>query len=315
MFVTSTRKEECFMKRSILTKVMCLIMAVMLAVPMSIGSARDVFASEEGVSISAETLEEIGLDSNKINEIKEAYEEDPDKAYEMAEIYVKTLKEMYSGYDSLRTEDFVKAIVNENSTGNTPVTPTPDNSGSTGTTTPTPDNSGSTGTTLKATIKVPATSFKMKVKQTYSGFKVTMGKGDSIKSVTSNKTSIVKISNLNKTKDTFTIKAQKKTGKATITIKLTSGVSKKLTINVQKGDVKTTKISNLKNLSLKKGKKTTLKPVITPITSKQKVTFKTSNKKIATVTSKGVIKGVKKGKAKITVTSGSKKKTITVTVK
>lgn len=172
------------------------------------------------------------------------------------------------------------------------------------------------GTKLKATIKVPAKSFKMQTKQTYKGFVVTMGKDDYIVSVKSNKTNIVKVSGINKTKGTFTIKAQKKTGKAVVTIKLASGKSQKITITVQKKAVTTTKISGLASkITLVKGKKTTLKPVITPITSKQKVKFKTSNKKVATVSVKGVVLAKKAGKAKITVTSGSKKKTITVTVK
>lgn len=33
-----------------------------------------------------------------------------------------------------------------------------------------------------------------------------------------------------------------------------------------------------------------------------KITYTSSNKKVATVTSKGVVKGIKKGKATITVT-------------
>ena len=48
------------------------------------------------------------------------------------------------------------------------------------------------------------------------------------------------------------------------------------------------------------------------------VTYKTSNKKIATVTSKGVVKGIKAGKATITVTSKSNSKVkskFSVTVK
>ena len=85
---------------------------------------------------------------------------------------------------------------------------------------------------------------------------------------------------------------------------------------MQKQKVTTTKISGLKKkLTLKKGKKLTLKPVITPITSQDKVTYKTSDKKVATVSAKGVITGKKAGKAKITVTSGKKKVTVTVTVK
>ena len=79
--------------------------------------------------------------------------------------------------------------------------------------------------------------------------------------------------------------------------------------------VTTSKITGLqKKVTLKKGKKLTLKPSRTPITSTKKFTYKSSNKKIATVSSKGVIKGKKTGKAKITVKSGKKKYTVTVIV-
>lgn len=43
--------------------------------------------------------------------------------------------------------------------------------------------------------------------------------------------------------------------------------------------------------------------------------FVSANKKSATVSSKGVIKGIKKGKTKITLIYGGTKKVITVTVK
>ena len=88
-----------------------------------------------------------------------------------------------------------------------------------------------------------------------------------------------------------------------------------MTVKVQKGTVTTTKISGLtKKITLSKGKKQTLTPVLTPITSQQKVTYTSSNKKVATVSSKGVITAKGAGTAKITVKSGSKKVTVTVTV-
>ena len=46
-----------------------------------------------------------------------------------------------------------------------------------------------------------------------------------------------------------------------------------------------------------------------------KITYTSSNKKIATVTSKGVVKGVKKGKATITVKCNGVSKKFKVTVK
>ena len=67
--------------------------------------------------------------------------------------------------------------------------------------------------------------------------------------------------------------------------------------------------------TLKKGKTLTLKPAVTPLTSVQKVTYRSSNKKVATVTSKGVIKAKKKGTAVITVKSGSKTAKCKITVK
>ena len=49
--------------------------------------------------------------------------------------------------------------------------------------------------------------------------------------------------------------------------------------------------------------------------TKKKVTWKSSNKKVATVTSKGKVKGVKKGTTKITATVSKKKYVCKVTVK
>lgn len=172
------------------------------------------------------------------------------------------------------------------------------------------------GTKLTPTMTLTANSLKMKTKQSTTQFKVTgMAAGDSLVSVTSSNTKVVKASKV-KAAGTFKLKAQNKTGKATLTIKLASGLTKTVKVTVQSSTVKTTKISGLsKKLTIKKGKKATLTPVITPITSQQKVTYKTSNSKVATVTAKGVIKAKKAGKAKITVTSGSKKYVVTVTVK
>ncbi|MDO5134637.1 MAG: Ig-like domain-containing protein [Eubacteriales bacterium] len=108
----------------------------------------------------------------------------------------------------------------------------------------------------------------------------------------------------------------KKTGKAVISAVLKSGKTLKVTVRVQKGIVKTKKLTvPKKSISLKKGKTYSIKPVRNPITSGQKVTYTSSNKKIASVTSKGVVKGLKKGKARITVKSGSKKVVVTVKVK
>ena len=167
------------------------------------------------------------------------------------------------------------------------------------------------GSALRPTIQVNASSFPMKVKQATTKLKVAgLAAGDRVLSWSSSNPKILTVNKDGK------LKAGKKTGKVTVTIKLASGLTKQIKITVQKKTVKTTKISLPQTkIVLKKGKKQTLKPIITPITSMQKITFSSSNKKVVSVNSKGLITARKKGKAKITIRSGSKKKVVTVTVK
>ena len=86
--------------------------------------------------------------------------------------------------------------------------------------------------------------------------------------------------------------------------------------NPQTSQKTTRKIKlNRRKLTLKKGKSFRLKVTLTPADSQDKITYKTSNKKIATVSKTGKIKAKKKGKVKITVISGKKKAVCTVKVK
>ncbi len=86
--------------------------------------------------------------------------------------------------------------------------------------------------------------------------------------------------------------------------------------NPQTSQKTTRKIKlNRRKLTLKKGKSFRLKVTLTPADSQDKITYKTSNKKIATVRKTGKIKAKKKGKVKITVISGKKKAVCTVKVK
>ena len=80
--------------------------------------------------------------------------------------------------------------------------------------------------------------------------------------------------------------------------------------------MKTRRIGGLKlfKVTLAKGKKMTLKPVLMPVTSKEKIRYASSDKKVASVSSKGVITARRAGKATITVSSGNKKYRIKVTV-
>lgn len=97
----------------------------------------------------------------------------------------------------------------------------------------------------------------------------------------------------------------------TVTVKKASSGS---TVKVKKKAP--TKITvKVKAKTLRKGKKYTIKYTL-PKNSIDKVTFKSSNKKIATVNSKGVVKAKKKGTAKVTVkTYNGKKAIIKIVVK
>ena len=69
---------------------------------------------------------------------------------------------------------------------------------------------------------------------------------------------------------------------------------------------------NYKSVVMKKGSKLTLKATVTP--GKKKVTWKSSKKKIVSVSAKGVVKAKKKGVATITAKAGKKKATCKITV-
>lgn len=99
----------------------------------------------------------------------------------------------------------------------------------------------------------------------------------------------------------------KKAGKVNITVQV--GNHKQVVkITVKKLTMKLVKSS----AKLKKGKKVTIKVKAAPVS---KVTFKSSNKKVAIVSSKGVVKAKKKGTAIITVKCNGITKKFKVTVK
>ena len=172
---------------------------------------------------------------------------------------------------------------------------------------------------LKPTISLTASSLKMKAGQSTTAFKAAgLAKGDYVTKVTSGNTGIVKVSSVTK-KGTFRLTAGKKAGSTTVKVILASKKSASFKVTVQRGAVKTSKITvSTKSVTLKKGttyRKLASSVKVTPVTSQEKVTYTSSNKKIATVTSGGVIKGLKKGTATITIRSGSKRTTCKVKVK
>ena len=171
---------------------------------------------------------------------------------------------------------------------------------------------------VPGTIYLTASSLKMKTGQSTTAFKATgFSEGDYVTAVTSNKPGTVKVTNVNKN-GTFKLTAGKKAGSAVVTVTMASKKTASFKVTVQKAAVKTTKITTTtKSLTLAKGatyKKLASSITVTPVTSKEKVSYSSSNKKVATVSSKGVIKAKKAGTTKITVKSGKKKVVVTVKV-
>lgn len=113
-----------------------------------------------------------------------------------------------------------------------------------------------------------------------------------------------------------TVKAKKKVGKVKVTAQI-GNIKETVTIQIV-NPVKSIKLNaNSKTLKVRKTFK--LKATILPRNAtNKKVTYKSSNKKVATVNSSGKVTAKKKGKATITVTSKSNpkiKKNIKITVR
>ena len=170
----------------------------------------------------------------------------------------------------------------------------------------------------KLTLNVPVKKkVPLKVKQKFTVKATGLAKGDKVVSWTSSNTKVATVGAKGKI-------TGKKVGTAKITVKLASGYTTWFTVKVQKKDVKTTSVKVInkatgkktaKKITLKRGEKLNLQAAKVPVTSKEKLTYISSNKKAATVSAKGTIAAKKKGTATITVRSGSKSVKIRVTVK
>ena len=104
-----------------------------------------------------------------------------------------------------------------------------------------------------------------------------------------------------------------KVGKTTVTITTSNKKTRKVTIVVKQG---TTGLTTAKTAyTVVVGKTVSIGAKKTPAGSADAIKYTSANKAVATVTSTGVIKGIKAGKTTITVKSGTKSKVVTVTVK
>lgn len=159
-------------------------------------------------------------------------------------------------------------------------------------------------------LKIGSQKVTKKTVTMYSGesktLKVSVSSKDAKKKVTftSSKKNVASVSS----KGVITAK---KSGTAQIKVTVTGKDNKKKSAYV-KVKVKYVSLTlNKKTASLKVGKKLTLTAKVSP---KKKVKWSSSNRKVATVSSKGVVKGMKAGTAKVTASVGNKKASCQVKV-
>lgn len=164
---------------------------------------------------------------------------------------------------------------------------------------------------LKASVTLNAKNLPLQVKKSTTVLKVAKKDSlDSIASWSSSNPTVVKVN-----AKTGKITAGKKAGTAYVTVKMKSGASAKCQIKVQKKKVTTKSIKIAKKtVVLKKGKSYQITAEKNPLTSTDKITYKSSKKTIATVNSKGKVVAKKKGTAYITVKSGKKKVNVKIVV-
>lgn len=161
---------------------------------------------------------------------------------------------------------------------------------------------------LAATIKLKANKLTVK-----TGDSVELGKyvtglaaGDSVAGYTSSNGKAV-VSKTGKV-------TGKSVGTTTVTVKLASGKTAKITVTV--AAPVPTGMNNVPTAKkLAKGKTFVLKPALLPAGARAKITYKSSDMKVATVDARGKITAKGKGTAQITITAGKVKKTCKVTVK
>ena len=171
---------------------------------------------------------------------------------------------------------------------------------------------------LKATIRLNVSgTIPLRTNQTFN-VRVTMGKGDKVASWKSSNKRIVSVDRNGK------IRGLRAGRTATITVQLRSGLKKSFKVKVQKTNVATSslKVTNASTgkrvsskASLKRNQTLRLAVTVSPITSRERVSYSSSDRRIVSVSSRGVIRANRRGKAIVTVRSGKKTYKIRVTVK
>lgn len=176
----------------------------------------------------------------------------------------------------------------------------------------TADGASATCKVTVAAIKLNASKMPLRVGTSTQALKVASKtvKSDKVKSWKSSNTKVVKVDKTGKV-------TGKKTGKATLTVTMKSGATATCKVTVQKGKVTTKKLTlSEKKATLQVKKTLKLTVARNPISATEKITWTSSNTKVAAVNKNGKVTAKKAGTATITAkTSNGKKATCKITVK
>lgn len=163
-------------------------------------------------------------------------------------------------------------------------------------------SAGKLGLTVNGQSVKDAQTLKVKVNKSYAVQAVRRGVKEEVKWKTSN----AKVASVKNGKITV-----KKAGQAIITATASNGKKTRIKLSASKAAVRVSKVQVSGSKTMKKGSKQILGLTVTPATANStKVSWKSSDKKIATVDKNGKIAAKKKGAVVITATAkdGSKKK-------
>lgn len=175
--------------------------------------------------------------------------------------------------------------------------------------------SGSVKSTYEIIVKSPTMKLNMskiylKKRQSTSLFKVTgLAAGDSVKEYRSSDNDVFEVDSNGK------ITAKSRKDSAVLYVTLASGKTGEAEVIVQDETVLTKDISvSTQELKLAKGQDCPLKVLKYPLTSEQEVIFSSSDKKIATVSSDGIVTGKGNGNCQIFINSGDIKEIVSLEV-
>ena len=153
---------------------------------------------------------------------------------------------------------------------------------------------------LTPSVKLNAKSIPLQIKTTSRALKVSKKiSSDSVKKWTSSNKKIVEVD-----VRTGKLKARKK-GTAVIKAYMKSGAVASCKVKVQNTPVRVIRlIFGQEQITVKKGKTATIKITRDPITATGQIYFRIKNTKIASVNTKGVVKGKKRGKTELQIKVG-----------